>query len=227
MLSAGRSSDMTAGRELQIRLSYLNSLRLNPAFPTARWRDQLAEVAKLSIEEGHFLEESRTSIVARASKAPTDPEQFIQWFEELKESGPGQQDPLFPWKLVATKDKLNVLLPTITSEERQRSKEILQALDEKAIAEVAPRLSGDQLLLLSNAQFKFKTFPWQAFAQAADTIRVLFATNTQEQRKKTASILKLLDENVIEILKDVLTTTHLRLYHLSEITFNFKNENSR
>ena len=91
MLSAGRSSDMTAGRELQIRLSYLNSLRLNPAFPTARWRDQLAEVAKLSIEEGHFLEESRTSIVARASKAPTDPEQFIQWFEELKESGPGQQ----------------------------------------------------------------------------------------------------------------------------------------
>jgi hypothetical protein len=97
MLSAVRLSDLTAGRELQIRLSYLNNLRLNPTLPSARWKDQLAEVGKLSIEEGHFLEESRKSIVPRASKAPTDPEQFIQWFEELKESGPGQQDPLFTW----------------------------------------------------------------------------------------------------------------------------------
>jgi hypothetical protein len=72
-------------------------LRLNPTLPSARWKDQLAEVGKLSIEEGYFLEESRRSIVGRASKAPTDPERFIHWFEELKESGPGQPDPLFPW----------------------------------------------------------------------------------------------------------------------------------
>ena len=28
---------------------------------------------------------------------PDEVDDFIDWFEELKESGPGQNDPLFPW----------------------------------------------------------------------------------------------------------------------------------
>ena len=28
---------------------------------------------------------------------PTDPDGFVTWFEDLKSSGPGQGDPLFPW----------------------------------------------------------------------------------------------------------------------------------
>lgn len=47
--------------------------------------------------EGGFLEELRMDIIGDASFAPTDPDGFIQWFEDLKETGPGQGDPLFPW----------------------------------------------------------------------------------------------------------------------------------
>ena len=47
--------------------------------------------------EGGFLEELRASVSAEAARAPTDVDGFIAWFENLKETGPGQGDPLFPW----------------------------------------------------------------------------------------------------------------------------------
>lgn len=47
--------------------------------------------------EGAFLEELRTEVSAEAAAAPSDPDGFLDWFEELKQSGPGQGDPLFPW----------------------------------------------------------------------------------------------------------------------------------
>lgn len=50
----------------------------------------------LRLEHG-FMEELRAEIGEQAAKAPTDPDAFIDWFEALKEVGPGQHDPLFPW----------------------------------------------------------------------------------------------------------------------------------
>jgi hypothetical protein len=97
MLDIVRSSKVDYERDLQFRLSRLNSLRLNPALPSPHWEDQVAEMARLTIVEGKFLESRRQAIAARAAAAPTDPEKFIGWFELLKEDGPGQQDPLFPW----------------------------------------------------------------------------------------------------------------------------------
>ena len=47
--------------------------------------------------EGAFLEQLRAEISAEAAPAPTEPNGFVAWFEALKESGPGQGDPLFPW----------------------------------------------------------------------------------------------------------------------------------
>ena len=32
-----------------------------------------------------------------ATHAPRDPDCFVRWFEELRQDGPGQGDPLFPW----------------------------------------------------------------------------------------------------------------------------------
>jgi hypothetical protein len=84
-------------RDLQFGLNRLNNLRYNPSLPTPHWMEQLSEVATLSIIEGQFLEASREAIMARAAEAPTDPENFIGWFEGLKENGPGQNDRLFSW----------------------------------------------------------------------------------------------------------------------------------
>ena len=50
----------------------------------------------LRLEIG-FLEELRQEVIAEARKAPTNPDGFISWFENLKATGPGQHDRLFPW----------------------------------------------------------------------------------------------------------------------------------
>jgi len=47
--------------------------------------------------EGGFLEELRGEVAAEAAAAPSDPDGFVAWFEQLKATGPGQNDPLFPW----------------------------------------------------------------------------------------------------------------------------------
>src|SRR6195952_78151 len=97
MLNIVRSPDVDYERDLQFRLNRLNDLLFNPSLPSPRWREQLAEVAELSVVEGKFLEAGRQAIAARAAEAPTDPEGFITWFEQLKQDGPGQNDPLFSW----------------------------------------------------------------------------------------------------------------------------------
>jgi hypothetical protein len=97
MLDTVRSSPLDKERNIQFRLNRLNTLRLNPTLPSPNWKDEISEMARLAILEGTFLEQRREAIADRAASAPTDPEQFREWFEELKESGSGQKDPLFPW----------------------------------------------------------------------------------------------------------------------------------
>jgi hypothetical protein len=61
--------------------------------------------------EGGFLEELRAEVVAEAARAPGDADGFVAWFEQLKQTGPGQSDPLFPWLAEeASKDELRWFL---------------------------------------------------------------------------------------------------------------------
>ena len=91
------SSASEEKRQVQLRLSMLNERRFKPAFPSPNWKIEINELADLLVEEGEFLERSRRRVLEKASLAPTDPRHFIEWFEELKISGPGQRDSLFPW----------------------------------------------------------------------------------------------------------------------------------
>ena len=52
---------------------------------------------RMRLTEGRFLEQERRKVRLLAQRAPNEPRAFIDWFEGLKESGPGQNDPLFPW----------------------------------------------------------------------------------------------------------------------------------
>jgi len=79
------------------RLAAFNGKRFSPALPSPDWRTGLAEDAALLVEEGVWLEASRAAVAERAAQAPRDPDGFVAWFEELDRSGPGQNDPLFPW----------------------------------------------------------------------------------------------------------------------------------
>ncbi|MBV8686587.1 MAG: iron-containing redox enzyme family protein [Alphaproteobacteria bacterium] len=93
--SDGRSPFLNDG--FQRKLARWNRRRLAPGFPSAAWTRQREEEARLQAEELGFLDALRSEVTERAAEAPDDPDGFIAWFEALKESGPGQGDPLFPW----------------------------------------------------------------------------------------------------------------------------------
>ena len=95
----------------QRRLAEWNRERLSPAFPTGDWQARIAADASMLRLEGGFLEGLRGEIADHAAEAPTDADGFVAWFEELKASGPGQNDPLFPWLAEeASKDELRWFL---------------------------------------------------------------------------------------------------------------------
>lgn len=72
-------------------------MRLAPASPKADWRSDLEEELALRAMELDWIEEERARVAPIASRAPRDAAQFIAWFEQLRDFGPGQNDPLFPW----------------------------------------------------------------------------------------------------------------------------------
>ena len=78
-------------------LAHWNRERLEPGFPSEDWQRCLDRDVRMQRLEGGFLEELRAEVSAEAEAAPTDVEGFIEWFEGLKQVGPGQGDPLFPW----------------------------------------------------------------------------------------------------------------------------------
>jgi hypothetical protein len=80
-------------KELHLRLARFARERLEPGFPT----DPAPADEELRAAEHAFVEEERAAVAERAAAAPRDADGFVRWFESLRESGPGQGDPLFPW----------------------------------------------------------------------------------------------------------------------------------
>jgi hypothetical protein len=78
-------------------LAHWNRERLKPGFPEEGWQKTLDRDVRMLRLEGGFLEDLRADVIEEAAAVPTDPDGFVAWFENLKEVGPGQGDPLFPW----------------------------------------------------------------------------------------------------------------------------------
>ena len=90
--------DIRTGSEILHRgLTEFNRRRLAPTYGNADWERELADEQLWRVREGKFVERERRLIAAAAAQAPTDEDGFVAWFEELKATGPGQNDPLFPW----------------------------------------------------------------------------------------------------------------------------------
>lgn len=88
-------------------LAHWNRERLAPQMPSADWQKTLERDLRMMRLEGGFVEELRDEVSAEAAAAPTDANGFVAWFEDLKQTGPGQGDPLFPWLAEqATRDEL-------------------------------------------------------------------------------------------------------------------------
>lgn len=87
----------SSSAQMQIALARFNRKRIAPSYPTDSWKEELFESLSLQVVEGRFVENERRGIFELASGTPMNPKEFIEWFEGLKEWGPGQNDPLFRW----------------------------------------------------------------------------------------------------------------------------------
>jgi hypothetical protein len=83
--------------ELQLRLRSLNMARLAPALSSVGWLSQQESNNLALIDEYGFIEKCRAEVSVKACAAPRHPKGFVKWFNELKQSGPGQNDPLFDY----------------------------------------------------------------------------------------------------------------------------------
>lgn len=78
-------------------LALYNSHQLQPGFPDKNWREDFDAYAKVMRAEGEYIEAVREEINPLVVGIPESVDDFIAWFEALKENGPGQDDSLFPW----------------------------------------------------------------------------------------------------------------------------------
>lgn len=82
-----------------IALTRFNRRRLDPQVPTTMWRNNIESDTHSLILEGEIIERELENIAGLKkqipSNSPFDVEEFMNWFAALRNSGPGQQDPLF------------------------------------------------------------------------------------------------------------------------------------
>ena len=81
----------------QRALTRYNGQRLEPSLPDPAWRAHVRAEARVVEAEGEFVEAMRQEIAPLVADIPQQVDSFIAWFERLRETGPGQGDPLFPW----------------------------------------------------------------------------------------------------------------------------------
>jgi hypothetical protein len=84
--------------DLHRRLNHFARRRMLPTIDDgASWEDDLREECEMRRLERAWVEAERAAIAAQAARAPSEAGAFVAWFEALRDVGPGQHDPLFPW----------------------------------------------------------------------------------------------------------------------------------
>jgi hypothetical protein len=89
-------------RALHRRLAASHASRLGPRLDDVvrderAWNDNLADEVEILRLERAFVESERAAVSEELRRMPTGVDRFIEWFEGLRTSGPGQGDALFPW----------------------------------------------------------------------------------------------------------------------------------
>jgi hypothetical protein len=102
--TGGDQASQFLSDNFQRGLAHWNRTRLAPSLPGDGWQGDLDRDLRMMRLEGAFIEELRAETADAVAAVPTDPDGFIAWFEGLKEVGPGQGDPLFPWLAASASD---------------------------------------------------------------------------------------------------------------------------
>src|SRR4051794_12240745 len=93
------ATELTGHRfaEFQVGLTKYNATRFEPGLPEDTSPDQITRESRIAEAEVTFVETLRKAIASQTADVPANEAGFIAWFEDLKATGPGQGDPLFPW----------------------------------------------------------------------------------------------------------------------------------
>lgn len=79
------------------QLAAYNRKRIEADRPSPDWRTKIRKEAQMRELEGEILSWEIAQIQEQASTAPKEPDAFMEWFEDLKHTGPGQNTALFNW----------------------------------------------------------------------------------------------------------------------------------
>lgn len=82
-------------QSLHIELMRFNRTRLEPGIPELDFVTQYEQQRALVLAEAEFVETERARVAAQAAAVPREPQAFAEWFDSLRETGPGQHDVLF------------------------------------------------------------------------------------------------------------------------------------
>jgi hypothetical protein len=93
------AAELTGSRfaEFQVGLAKYNAARFQPGLPEDTPPNQLRRESRVAEVEVTFVEALREAVAPWTAHIPSNVDRFIEWFEGLKLTGPGQRDPLFPW----------------------------------------------------------------------------------------------------------------------------------
>lgn len=78
-------------------LARFNAARVAPGKPSEDWQQALAHEMAWRTWEGDYIEELRSQVETLLHGHSGDTAHFVDWFEALAFSGPGQQHPFFDW----------------------------------------------------------------------------------------------------------------------------------
>jgi hypothetical protein len=88
---------ITSQDELHRGLAASHLSRLSPSLEADDWENELIREQAVRCLERAFVEAERAEVAAVVRGVPVESSQFVTWFEGLRDTGPGQNDPLFPW----------------------------------------------------------------------------------------------------------------------------------
>ena len=96
---------------LQLQLLELAQRRLRPTLCDELTPSSLRRDTDDRWEEERFIVQERRTVARLLHDVPQEAGGFVEWFENLARTGPGQQDPLFPWLAThATRDDMRWFL---------------------------------------------------------------------------------------------------------------------
>ncbi|HEX6590442.1 MAG TPA: iron-containing redox enzyme family protein [Moraxellaceae bacterium] len=90
-------TEMNQPETLHRALARWNGERLAAGLPVSSWEAALAAEMEYRLAEGRFLDDARARTEPWLGDVPEKPREFLDWFEQLRQTGPGQQHDFFDW----------------------------------------------------------------------------------------------------------------------------------